>query len=65
MPYNKIEFVVTAVNIYSIIIGSPSMLSESLLIQIILFLYFILTYFHDSIFIEHLLFFFTLLKWLF
>ncbi len=34
------------------------MLSESLLIQMILFLYFILTYSNDSIFIEHFLFFY-------
>ncbi len=44
-------------NIYLIIIGSPSIHTESLLIKIILFLYFkiyifILTYFSDSIFIE-------------
>ncbi len=40
ISYNKIYFVVTSVNIFSIIIWSPSILSESLLIKMILFLYF-------------------------
>ncbi len=63
ISYNEISVVVTTVNIYSIIIWSPSVLSESLLIKIILFLYFtiyfIYKYFNDSIFIELKLFYFS------
>ncbi len=40
ISYIKISFVFTIVNIYSIIIGSPLILSESLFIKMILFLYF-------------------------
>ncbi len=40
ITYNKTSFVVTTVNIYSIIIGSPSIISKFLLIKMILFLYF-------------------------
>ncbi len=46
ISYTKISSVVTTVNIFYIIIGYPSILSESLLIKIILFLYFKIYFVH-------------------